>query len=139
MFDNILSSPKVDEYIYDCNNRDQLISYNNKTIEYDIMGRLTTYKDDEYDWNNQNQLTYILTQNGDEIKYLYDINGIRRKKIVNDVETTFVTNGNQIILVKEGSKVLTLRYLLNKLVGFNYNDGSSSKEYIYQRNIQGDI
>lgn len=24
-------------------------------------------------------------------------------------------------------------------MGFNYNDGSSSKEYIYQRNIQGDI
>ena len=28
---------------------------------------------------------------------------------------------------------------MNKLVGFNYNDNVVSKEYLYQRNIQGDI
>ncbi len=134
-----LYSPKVDEYIYDCEKRDRLISFNGKSLDYDYMGRPTTYKDDEYDWNNQNQLTYILNQNGDEIEYFYDTNGIRRKKIVNGVETKFITNGSQILAMRQGNKFMIFRYILNKLVGFNYNDGGSSKEYIYQRNIQGDI
>ncbi len=134
-----LYSPNVDEYVYDCEKRDRLISFNGKSLEYDKMGRPTTYKDDEFEWNNQNHLTYILNQNGDEIEYQYDTNGIRRKKIVNGVETTFITNGSQILAMKQENKVMIFRYILNKLVGFNYNDGSSSKEYIYQRNIQGDI
>lgn len=135
-----LFSPTVDEYVYDCEGvRDRLISFNNKTIEYDSMGRPTTYKDDQYEWNNQGQLTYILKQNMDEISYLYDTNGIRRKKIVNGVKTSFITNETQILSMKQGSMSFIFRYNLNKLVGFNYNNGSSTKEYIYHRNIQGDI
>lgn len=35
--------------------------------------------------------------------------------------------------------ILTFRYVLNKLVGFQYNDGEITKGYIYLRNIQRDI
>ncbi len=139
IYTEIQSKGTVIEYVYDCEKRDRLIAYDGKTIAYDSMGRPTTYKDDEYEWNNQGQLTYIVKENGDEIEYLYDTNGIRRKKIVNEIETSYVTNGTQILAIKKGNETMIFRYVLNKLVGFNYNNGSSSKEYIYQRNIQGDI
>ena len=41
--------------------------------------------------------------------------------------------------MKRGDTTFIFRYVLNKLVGFNYNDNVTSKEYLYQRNIQGDI
>lgn len=133
------TSPEVKEYIYDCEKRDRLIAYEGKEIAYDSMGRPTTYKDDEFEWNNQGQLLCVLRQNGDTIEYFYDTKGIRRKKIVNGAETTYITNGTQILAVKKGNERMIFRYVLNKLVGFRYNKGSQSKEYVYQRNIQGDI
>lgn len=45
----------------------------------------------------------------------------------------------KILIMKQGNETIYYRYGLNKVIGFNYNNGSSSKEYIYQRNIQGDI
>lgn len=119
--------------------RDRLIAYEGKEIAYDSMRRPTTYKDNEFEWNNQGQLLCVLRQNGDTIEYFYDTKGIRRKKIVNGVETTYITNGTQILAVKKGNEKMIFRYVLNKLEGFRYNKGSQSKEYVYQRNIQGDI
>ena len=133
------ASPEVKEYIYDCEKRDRLIAYEGKEIAYDSMRRPTTYKDNEFEWNNQGQLLCVLRQNGDTIEYFYDTKGIRRKKIVNGVETTYITNGTQILAVKKGNEKMIFRYVLNKLEGFRYNKGSQSKEYVYQRNIQGDI
>ena len=43
------------------------------------------------------------------------------------------------IILKHRDKTFTFRYVLNKLVGFHYYDHVVSKEYLYQRNIQGDI
>ncbi len=67
------------------------------------MGRPTTYKGDKCVWNNQGQLTCIKGN----IKYFYDTNGIRRKKIVGEEDpTTFITNGSQILSMKQGGKEL---------------------------------
>ena len=75
----------------------------------------------------------------DKLQYAYDVNGIRKKKVVHGVTTEFTTNGSQILSMKRGDTTFTFRYVLNKLVGFHYNDHVVSKEYLYQRNIQGDI
>ena len=126
--------PIVTEYVYDCENRDRLISFQGKECCYDKMGRPTTYKGDKFVWNNQGQLIGIK----DNIKYFYDTNGIRRKKMVGDEEpTTFITNGSRILSMKQGDKEITFQYILNQLVGFYYN--VTGKEYLYQRNILGDI
>ena len=127
--------PTINEYIYDCEKRDQLIAVNGKMISYDNAGRPTIYKDQSMKWNGFDQLIQV----GDQIQYAYDVNGIRKKKVVNGVTTEFITNGSQILSMKHGVATFIFRYVLNKLVGFNYNDNVTSKEYLYQRNIQGDI
>ena len=47
---NILPSTRpriINEYIYDCDNRDRLISYDGKLIHYDKMGRPRVYKNNK--------------------------------------------------------------------------------------------
>ena len=104
-------------------------------ISYDSAGRPTIYKDQSMKWNGFDQLIQV----GDQIQYAYDVNGIRKKKVVNGVTTEFITNGSQILSMKHGDATFIFRYVLNKLVGFNCNDNVVSKEYLYQRNIQEDI
>ncbi len=129
--------PELIEFIYDCDNRDRLILFGDKHFAYDKAGRPTTYKNATFTWNSLNQLIGI----GKNISYMYDANGfIRKKKVkVGDVETLYITNGSQILSMKTGDVTLIFRYVLNKLIGFNYNNGVSTKEYIYQRNALGDI
>ena len=104
-------------------------------ISYDEAGRPIVYKDQSMTWNGLDQLIQV----GDNIQYAYDMNGIRKKKVVSGVTTEFITNGSQILSMKRGDTTFTFRYVLNKLVGFHYNNHVVSKEYLYQRNIQGDI
>ena len=129
----------LNEYIYDCDNRDRLISYDGKLFEYDDMGRPETYKNNELEWNSKGQLLLWVNENLDEFEYTYDSNGIRNKKIINGIETTYITNGTQILQMKNDNGKFIFHYILNKLVGFEYTNTSGTKEYLYIRNIQGDI
>ena len=103
------------------------------------MGRPTTYKGNKLTWNSNGELlTYK-----DNIKYTYDINSIRTKKVVNGKTHNYVVNGTQILQEKivEGTSttIINYHYVLNKLVGFTYNKGDKTSNYIYRRNLQGDI
>ena len=103
------------------------------------MGRPTTYKGNKLIWNSNGELlTYK-----DNIKYNYDINSIRTKKVVNEETHNYVVNGTQILqeTIVEGTSTTTINYhyVLNKLVGFTYNKGDKTSNYIYRRNLQGDI
>ncbi len=142
--DEILHNLKVDEYIYDCEKGlDHLIRYNGLEITYDTMGRPTTYKDYELEWDNRGSLLLAYDNDLNEISYTYDINGIRTKKVVNGKTHNYVVNGTQILQEKivEGTSTTTINYhyVLNKLVGFTYNKGGKASNYIYRRNLQGDI
>ena len=139
---NILPSTRpriINEYIYDCDNRDRLISYDGKLIHYDKMGRPRVYKNNKLQWNNKGQLLLYENENLDKFEYKYDSNGIRYKKIINGKETNYITNGTQILQMKNDNGKFIFHYILNKLVGFEYTNTSGTKEYIYIRNIQGDI
>ena len=139
---NILPSTRpriINEYIYDCDNRDRLISYDGKLIHYDKMGRPRVYKNNKLQWNNKGQLLLYENENLDKFEYKYDSNGIRNKKIINGKETTYITNGTQILQMKNDNGKFIFHYILNKLVGFEYTNTSGTKEYLYIRNIQGDI
>ena len=123
------------EYIYDCDNQDRLISFNNEMISYDEMGRPLIYRNKKLTWNNQNQLLRI----NNDINYIYDVNGIRSYKLVKGIETRYITQNNQIICEENNNGIIIYQYILNKLVGFTYTTSSGTKKYLYIRNIQGDI
>ena len=123
------------EYIYDCDNQDRLISFNNEMISYDEIGRPLIYRNKELTWNNQNQLLRI----NNDINYIYDVNGIRSYKLVKGIETRYITQNNQIICEENNNGIIIYQYILNKLVGFTYTTSSGTKKYLYIRNIQGDI
>ena len=61
------------------------------------------------------------------------------QKIINGKETTYITNGTQILQMKNDNGKFIFHYILNKLVGFEYTSASGTREYLYIRNIQGDI
>ena len=103
------------------------------------MGRPRVYKNNKLQWNNKGQLLLYENENLDKFEYKYDSNGIRNKKIINGKETTYITNGTQILQMKNDNGKFIFHYILNKLVGFEYTSNSGTKEYLYIRNIQGDI
>ena len=103
------------------------------------MGRPRVYKNNKLQWNNKGQLLLYENENLDKFEYKYDSNGIRYKKIINGKETNYITNGTQILQMKNDNGKFIFHYILNKLVGFEYTNTSGTKEYLYIRNIQGDI
>ena len=96
------------------------------------MGRPIIYKNKAFKWNTLNQLEGIPSLN---VKYEYDSFGIRNKKIVNNITTTYITEGSKIHQLSTENYKIIFKYALNKLIGFMYNNN----EFIYERNIQGDI
>ncbi len=142
--DKLEETPVIDEYVYSCSNwGDQLIDYNGKTFKYDNMGRPSVYKGDTCSWSQRGELKSVKKDNQEAFKYYYDANGIRNKKIVNDVETKFVVVGTKVLksIIKVGNEERTIKYnyVLDKLEGFVYTKDGISKEYRYERNIFGDI
>ena len=103
-------------------------------ISYDEIGRPLIYRNKELTWNNQNQLLRI----NNDINYKYDVNGIRACKLVKGLETRYITQNNQIC-EENNNGIIIYQYILNKLIGFTYTTSSGTKEYLYIRNIQGDI
>ncbi len=118
-------------YSYKANGwRDQMTAYNGEKCEYDEMGRPTTYRNKAMSWSRYGALT---SYNGNT--YTYDANGIRLTKTVNGVTTKFFIFGTKILGMTIGTNKLRFRYGVNGIQGFSYN----GQEYIYRKNIQGDI
>ena len=113
--------------------RDQLVSYNGETFEYDELGNPTTCRGETFVWNGRQ-----LVQLGD-CKYTYNANGIRTSKTVNGVKTKFFLNGNKILAQDDGNKIY-YHYGVDGIVGFTLKlSDTIIHEYTYKKNIQGDI
>ncbi len=110
--------------------RDQMTAYNGEKCVYDEMGRPTTYRNKTLAWNRYGTLA---SYNGNT--YTYDANGIRLTKTVNGVTTKFFISGTKILGMEVGTNKLRFRYGVNGIQGFGYN----GQEYIYRKNVQGDI
>lgn len=77
-----------------------------------------------------------MTKNGSVIGYKYDDSGIRISKTVNNVTTAYTTIDGRITSQSDGTNSLYFRYdRNNELFGVNIN----GTEYIYLKNMQGDI
>lgn len=126
-----LYSPTITSYTYASKgNKDQLINFNGEKISYDVMGRPTTIGDHKLAWNKKGKLIGY-----DDIAYTYGLNGIRTSKTVDGVKTTYSLLNNKILAEKSDGKEIIYRYSSDKLIGFAFN----GVEYIYERNIQGDV
>lgn len=110
--------------------KDQLVDFNGQAITYDEMGRPVQIGDTPLSWNKKGQLTSF----GDS-KYTYNLNGIRTSKTVNGIKTDYYLSGNKILREMSNEKDIIYHYAMEKIVGFLYNN----VEYIYERNVQGDI
>ncbi len=128
---------KKDNYCYDNSlYKDQLTKFNDKEITYDGLGNpLTIGNNVSLTWTNGDQLQKYQDSNN-TILYEYDVDGIRTKKTLNNVETTYYTENDKILIEKTGSNILYfLRDGNGELLGFKYNDTL----YYYIQNAQGDI
>lgn len=86
-------------------------------------------------WKNGNQLTSIYNDEN-TIEYSYNINSLREKKIINNVETKYYYDDNDLIAEISNSQILYfIRDEFKKLVGFELNNTI----YFYKKNIMDDI
>jgi len=126
-----LYSPNITSYTYASKgNKDQLTNFNGETIAYDVMGRPNSIGNHKLTWNKKGKLIGF-----DDVAYTYGLNGIRTSKVVNGVKTTYFILNDKILAEKSDNKEIIYRYSSDKLIGFAFN----GVEYIYERNIQGDV
>ena len=125
-----------DKYVYSCDNKHLLIAVNDNKITYDAYGRIASYDDKDYIWDNNGTLKNISSNSHIISEYAYNDKGIRYKKILSNGDNVrYVLDGNKIL--KEEHNTFSINYLYNGsgLFGFTHDNES----YIYERNIFGDI
>lgn len=125
-------------YTYgDSNWPDKLTSYDGQDIVYDAIGNPLEYRGWEFEWSRGRRLDKASkTGYNVNVAFKYDESGIRTQKIVNGVQTDFVTDGIKVLAQKTGNNTLIWQIDGNgNTVGFNYN----GTPYFYMKNLQGDI
>ena len=119
----------------DSNWSDLLTSVDGNALTYDALGNVLSYNGYTYTWTAGRHLSEM-TNGTNTFSYKYDDNGIRTEKTVNGVTTHYTTVDGRITGQYDGTNTIYFRYNAeNSLVGFNLN----GTEYIYIKNIQGDI
>jgi RHS repeat-associated protein len=127
----------------DTNWKDKLTSYDGKTITYDAIGNPLSYDGYSYTWQKGRQLSGI-SGNGINTSYKYNNDGIRTKKTVNGVTTTYHLEGDQVVY-EESYDVSDPNTKFNGIYYIYTSDGSlvsmnlDGVEYYYIRNGQNDI
>ena len=125
-----------DTYTYGNSNwEDQLTKFNDINITYDEIGNPITIGSATLSFANGRELQSYQDTNLN-VTYKYNKDGIRRKKIVNNVETEYFVENGAILIEKTGSNMLYyIRDDNNNLLGFKYNGVT----YFYKKNLQEDI
>ncbi|MDR3293543.1 MAG: RHS repeat-associated core domain-containing protein [Clostridiales bacterium] len=124
---------------------DQLVAVNeNNEFEYDVLGNPTKYFGKDLSWSRVRQLDGI-TDGSSEINFLYEANGLRSGKISASGVSKYVYNGRLEAEIRAASvssavdKILYFNYGLNGISGFTVKNDTTSTEYFYRKNAQGDI
>ncbi|MBR5323078.1 MAG: hypothetical protein IKU48_05995 [Clostridia bacterium] len=142
---NILSVTKngtaTKTYTYgDTEWRDLLTAYNGQTITYDNIGNpLTYYNGSTFTWSDGRKLTGV-TKGSNTISYTYDSNGLRTSKTVNGTTTEYYWLDGTLYAEKTGNRYIYFHYDDNGIAyGFTVVNGSTSTDYYYIHNLQGDV
>ena len=106
----------------------------NESITYDAIGNPLTMGDKTFTWRNGRELaSYSDTNNN--VSYIYNNDGIRTSKTVNNVTTNYYLKGNKIVFEEKNNTMLYFIYNNDELVGFKYNGNT----YHYHKNLFGDV
>jgi len=125
-----------DKYVYSCDNKHLLVTVNDNKITYDAYGRIASYGDKDYIWDNNGTLKNISSNSHIISEYAYNDKGIRYKKILaNGDNVRYVLDGNKILKEEHNTFSINYLYNINGLFGFICNN----ETYMYQKNIFGDI
>ncbi len=114
---------------------DKLRLVNDTSLTYDANGNILTYGDKSFTWSSGRNLESI-TDGDNAYSYIYDENGIRTSKTVNDVTTYYNTKDGVILSQTDGINTMYFQYDINgKPIGFIHNN----TQYFYMTNQMGDI
>lgn len=105
---------------------------------YHAIGNPHEYRDGwKCEWSRGHRLDKIENSGCNvNAEFKYDAGVIRTQKIVNGVQTDFITSGIQLFAQRTGENTLIWQLDGNgNTIGFNYN----GVPYFYMKNLQGDI
>ena len=105
-------------------------------ITYDGIGNTLSYRDGiSFTWKNGRQLA-TFTQGQTSASYDYNESGIRNKKTVNGVTTTFQLAGSMIVSENRNGNIIQYYYNeAGSVIGLRYN----GNDYFFRRTVNGDI
>ncbi len=118
---------------------DKLTAFNGKPIVYDESGNPVSYLGATLTWKNGRQLASYVG-NGVNATYKYNGEGLRTEKTVNGVTYKYQWSGNKLTHQSCGNEDLHFFYdSYDEIIGFTYSNGTTTQEYIYNKNTQGDV
>ena len=115
---------------------DRLMVYDGQLLSYDDIGNPLNFRDGiSMTWKNGRQLA-TLTNGQTSASYDYDESGIRTKKTVNGVTTTFQLDGSKIVSENRNGIVQSYFYDENgSVLGIVYG----GENYYFRKNFRGDV
>ena len=124
----------IDNYEYNNSEwEDQLTKFNEEEISYDVIGNPIMIGNASLTWEGRRLVGY--TKGDLNVRYEYNVDGIRTSKIVNGMRYENILEGKNIILEESPNGMIYYIYDSNEVIGFKYN----SQTYFYKKNLQGDI
>ena len=130
------AATKTVSYLYgDTNWKDKVTSIDGKAITYDAIGNPLTYDGWTLTWK-AGRMLHSMVKTGTNAQFTYDHNGLRIKKVVNNVTTSYTLNGKSIVHMTQGNNDLHFFYDAQgkpAMVRFGGTD------YFYVYNLQGDV
>ncbi len=131
-------------YTYGNNNwGDQLTVFDGEPIIYDSIGNpLEYYNGFEFGWSGRN-LT-AAEKDSNLYTFVYNSDGLRTKKTVNNVVHNYYYNGTQLLAEEWANNLIVFLYnSAGTILGMRYRSSSYAEDawdtYWYERNLQGDI
>ncbi len=133
---NSYSLKSFDKFLYENSNwKDQLTKFNDISISYDLIGNPISIGNATLQWTNGRQLSKYIDSNN-TIDYKYNYNGIRTWKKINNSETYYYLDGDDIVAEKKDNNIIYyIRNDISGLIGFKYNGNT----YYYLKNAKNDI
>ena len=124
-------------------------------LSYDRRGDLTSYANGRglysgIQWENGYQLASIDVDSDDvySLDFLYDVNGVRTKKTVNNEIHEYITQNGKVVreIIRTNGKTQTevLDFFYDEsgrpfALNYSSNSGTSFATYYYILNLQGDV
>lgn len=120
----------------DPNWKDLLTAYNGNEITYDEIGNpLTYYNGTEFNWTMGQKLKSAKRSDGVKIKYIYNADGLRTSKTINNVKFDYYWNDGKLSAQTYAGNIMYFRYDGDTPIGFEYNNS----QYYYVTDLLGSI